>query len=220
MQQAQDQLSTMPAFMAAKLMGTTFRGAIPALLIATTAAAGGLIYGAVKAGQGINKHVQKTKAGDNKASKLFRDLDALDLKYPAKHELAGQPIPTSELVRYYKIPEKYYKDFERAAKKNCLPYSCVEYPSKDGIVTNYEIMISKKHEGVFDKIVSGMAQKQEKAWKQDLEDRNTLAAQAGRPVFVDEMPDFKSEIKSEMKMPKDLVPSLHNKQGKAQELPS
>jgi len=84
MQQAQDQLSTMPAFMAAKLMGTAFRGAIPALLIATTAAAGGLIYGAVKAGQGISKYAQKTKAGDNKASKLFRDLDALDLKYPAK----------------------------------------------------------------------------------------------------------------------------------------
>jgi len=74
MQQVQDQLSAMPAFMAMKLIGGAFRGTIPALITTATVGVGGLVYGAVKAGQGINKQIQKTKPGNNKGHKLLRDL--------------------------------------------------------------------------------------------------------------------------------------------------
>ncbi|MCL2621055.1 MAG: hypothetical protein FWD97_09010 [Defluviitaleaceae bacterium] len=79
MNQMQDHLSSMPAFMAMKLMGGAFRGAVPALLMASAVTAGGLVFGAVKTGKGIHKYAQKTKPGNNKGGKLFRDLEKMNL---------------------------------------------------------------------------------------------------------------------------------------------
>ena len=151
MQQVQDQLSVMPAFMAMKLMGGAFRGLAPVLVIASAAAAGGLVYGAVKSGQCINKYIQKVKPGDNAGGKLLRDLEKQNLVYQSG-KMKGQPIPVSELVTHYKMPEKYYKDFERIAKKSGLPYSAVDYKlDKNSPTTEREIMIMKKHDGIMRK---------------------------------------------------------------------
>jgi len=62
------------------LMGAT-RGLAPAVIMAATAAVGGVIFGAVKTGRSIHKYAQKTKAGKNSVGKLFRDIEAKGYTY-------------------------------------------------------------------------------------------------------------------------------------------
>ena len=121
----------------------------------------------------------------------------------------GQPIPLGKLVSYYKLPEQYYKDFERFAKKAGLPYSAVDYKlDKNSPTTEREVMVMKQHEGIMQNIMQNLSHSQERKWQSELENKHKLDIAAGKPIFATETPDFAQQVKADTAMPEGQQP-LH-----------
>jgi len=204
MQQVQDQLSVMPAFMGLKLLSTVTRGAAPAIVVTLAALAGGTVYGAVKTGQSIKKYCEKTKPGSNKSSKLFRDVERQKLVYTSGKQ-KGQPIPLSELMSYYRVSAEDFKIFEKLARKAGMPMSPINLKDVGGPDT-YEVMIYKKHDFVVQNVIKNIAEAKAVQWQKNEEIKNAQARNERRPVYHQNPPDYEAELKAGMAIPLGEAP--------------
>jgi hypothetical protein len=145
--QAQQQLSGLPAMMAFNALRSAFRGAGPFLVMAAAGTAAAAVYGAVKAGKAIEKQITKIRPGNNKAGKLYRELEKKGFK-----DKEGKQIPLGDLMSYYEIKGDTYKKFEKYAKKFDMPFAAVKMGKDVEGKDRYEVMVAKDHEKTLAKI--------------------------------------------------------------------
>ena len=179
--QAQSSLSVLPAAIGLKFISGAFRGLAPVLVITAAGMATAAVYGAVKSGQAINKYIQKPKPGDNKGSKLLKEVE--------KKQLLGKdkkPIPIGDMMSFHKIDRDLYEKFEKYAKKHGMPYSKVDY-GEGG--RHFEIMIVKDHDKVMEVIKQNVGQDCVTEFNENKSKKELEAKQEGKPAVYEPEPD-------------------------------
>jgi hypothetical protein len=165
--------------MGLKFLSGAFRGAVPAALMVAGGMAAGAVFGAVKSGQAISKHIQKPKPGDNKASKLLKEVEKKQLLSKNK-----EPVPVGEMMSFYEINQSDYAAFEKAAKKYGVPYARVDIDQD-----RCEIMVLKDHDNIIGNIKRNIGEDRvaDFEWNRAMEE--TVARREDRPILYKPAPD-------------------------------
>ena len=127
------QFGMLPMQMGLKCISTALRGTAPAVLAISTLAAGATVLGAIKGIDAIKKAADKPKAGQNKASKIHKEVD-------------GQK---GAKIHAFEMDAKYYEIFEIKAKQLGVAYAAVK--SDDGKV---HIITNNKNESLTNALLS------------------------------------------------------------------